>query len=77
MPRQIIDTESSRPAYIRRRVITWTLLILALIIVALVVFELTRAHHPAAAGAAIVLPGNLLLQRNLGPIPHDRRGHAA
>ena len=35
MPRQIIDTESSRPAYIRRNV---TLLALVIVIVALAVY---------------------------------------
>lgn len=77
MPRQIIDTESSRPAYIRRRIITWTIVVVVLLIVAFFVFELLRSHHPATAAAILALPGNLLSQGNLGPIPHDRRGHAA
>jgi hypothetical protein len=44
MPRQIIDTESSRPAYIRRRVTTFVVigvLFVALVAVAWLIF---RSH---------------------------------
>lgn len=77
MPRQIIDTESSRPAYVRRTIIRWTIVVLVIAIVAFFVIELLKSHHPAAASAVLMLPGNLLSQGNLGPIPHDRRGNAA
>jgi hypothetical protein len=77
MPRQIIDTETSRPAYVRRQIITWVVAILVILIVAFFVLELLRSHHPAAAGAAALFPGNLLSRVNLGPIPQIRRGHAA
>lgn len=77
MPRQIIDTESSRPAYNRRVAIRWTVIVLIIVIAVFVVMELLKSHHPAAAGAAALLPGNLLSQGNLGPIPQIRRGHAA
>ena len=77
MPRQIIDTESSRPAYVRRTIIRWTIVILVIVIVAFFVIELLRSHHPATAAGALMIPGNLLSQGNLGPIPHDRRGNAA
>jgi hypothetical protein len=44
MPRQIIDTESSRPAYVRRRVTTFVVIgvvLAALVAVAWVIF---RSH---------------------------------
>ena len=36
MPRQIIDVESSRPAYVRRRVATWVVVLLAAVVLAVV-----------------------------------------
>jgi len=38
MPRQIIDTESSRPRYIRRIVVTTVLVVLAVAILLIAVF---------------------------------------
>ena len=46
MPRQIIDTESSRPAYIRRRVIQAALVLALLVAVFVVAFW---AHHGFSA----------------------------
>jgi hypothetical protein len=43
LPRQIIDTESSRPAYVRRR--TRRLLVTLLIIILLVVAAWLLLHH--------------------------------
>lgn len=54
MPRQIIDIESSRPAYNRRRIFGW---IVVAVVVAIAVFfamELLKSH-PSAAGAFVVL----------------------
>lgn len=38
MPRQIIDTESSRPAYVRRRITTFVVLAVILILTAVAVW---------------------------------------
>ena len=77
MPRQIIDTESSRPAYVRRIAVRWVVAIVVLALVAIVAFEVLKSH-PHLIGAAIVpVPGKFGAQGNLGPIPQYRRGHAA
>jgi uncharacterized membrane protein len=56
MPRQIIDTESSRPQYVRRLVITWVVLVLVvavLIIAAFAVYgRFERPAHPSALPSA-------------------------
>ncbi|HKU80953.1 MAG TPA: hypothetical protein VJP76_02195 [Candidatus Tumulicola sp.] len=44
MPRQIIDVESSRPAYVRRRLTTWIVAV-AVIVAAAVAAWLTWGHH--------------------------------
>ncbi|HEV7180686.1 MAG TPA: hypothetical protein VGN11_12500 [Candidatus Baltobacteraceae bacterium] len=76
MPRQIIDIESSRPAYVRRTIVRWVVLIVLLVIAAFVVLELLKSQHSVAAGVTQV-PGKLAHRVNLGPIPQIRRGHAA
>ena len=64
MPRQIIDTESSRPAYQRRIAIRWIVVVTLIVIIALVAFEVWRtSHHPVAAGMAN--PGNAARLSNL------------
>jgi hypothetical protein len=68
MPREIIDTASSRPAYIRRRIITavlYVVLIVAVVAAGYVYWE----HHRA--------PGNSARQGNLAPVPVSRRVHAS
>jgi hypothetical protein len=48
MPRNIIDTESSRPAYVRRNVTRTITVVIIVIALAVVLFEtLRRAHAPA------------------------------
>ena len=48
MPRQIIDTESSRPAYQRRLLLRWIVAIVLLLIIIFAGFELWKgSHHPA------------------------------
>jgi hypothetical protein len=44
MPRQIIDTESSRPAYVRRRVTTFVVIGIVAIVLAAVAWAILRAH---------------------------------
>lgn len=60
MPRQIIDTESSRPQYVRRLLITWVVLaILAAILVfaAIAAYgRFARPAHPQAVPTAAVQP---------------------
>ena len=49
MPRQIIDVESSRPAYIRRNV---TLAVLVIVIVAVAVYFFVAQRGTVPTGAA-------------------------
>lgn len=60
MPRQIIDTESSRPRYVRRLVITWVVLALVLavlVFLAIAVYgRFAQPAHPAAVPTAAVQP---------------------
>jgi hypothetical protein len=57
VPRQIIDTESSRPAYVRRRITTF-------VVIAVVVLALAAAgwfwmrNHAAAPVETRAVPGN-------------------
>ena len=64
MPRQIIDTESSKPAYQRRMAIRW---IVAIVLIAVAIFIGVEwwlsAHHAAAVG--LVAPGNTVRLSNL------------
>lgn len=45
MPRQIIDVESSRPAYVRRRVTTWVVVVVVAVVVAVAAWAVW-GHHP-------------------------------
>jgi hypothetical protein len=65
VPRQIIDTESSKPAYHRRLAIRWIVTIVLILIVAFVAFELYRSSHHAAA-VGLIAPGNATRLSNLG-----------
>jgi hypothetical protein len=49
VPRRIIDTESSRPAYVRRKILTFVVVILLAITVASVAWFSLKNHNPAAA----------------------------
>lgn len=64
MPRAIIDVESSRPAYVRRRLVSAAIAIVVLLLLAWLVWEIAEhMGHPAT------VPGNSARQGNLGPIP--------
>jgi len=54
VPRQIIDTESSRPAYIRRNIIIAVIVAILLAAVLVGVYELYAAHHHASAGLPFI-----------------------
>lgn len=60
MPRQIIDTESSRPRYVRRLLLTWVALAIAAVVfvlVAIAVYGRFRLPaHPRAVPTAAVQP---------------------
>lgn len=79
MPRPIIDTESSRPAYIRRRVLQ---AIVAVVVLALIVAGVLLLLHRAVAGGAATAPLSGSIQETAptgaesGAFPH-RRSHAA
>jgi cell division septal protein FtsQ len=63
MPRSIIDTESSRPAYRRRLAIRWVIVVLVVLaaVAAGVRYWQATAHKTV----------------NLVPVPHYRREYAA
>lgn len=60
MPRQIIDTESSRPRYVRRLVVTWVVLAIAVVILVLLAIAVygrfQQPAHPRAVPTAAVQP---------------------
>ncbi len=83
MPRQIIDTESSKPVYHRRLAIRWTIAIILIVIAAFVAFELWKASHHAVPVGLMDLhwtgksvPGKADRLSNLGLLS-SRRIYAA
>ena len=56
MPRQIIDTESSKPAYHRRLTIRWIITFILIVIVAFAAFEFWKASHHAVSVGLMALP---------------------
>ncbi|MDQ2872213.1 MAG: hypothetical protein M3R35_03675 [Candidatus Eremiobacteraeota bacterium] len=60
MPRTIIDTESSRPAYVRRQLLTSVIVVAVVALVILLAFEVwaSKRSHPAGVNPAssIVAP---------------------
>jgi hypothetical protein len=77
MPRQIIDTESSRPAYHRRLVVRWLIVVLVLLVAALIGLRLWQAHSPRIVTGAVHFQEKGPGRSNLGPVPHYRRKYAA
>lgn len=75
MPRQIIDTESSKPAYHRRLAVRWTVTIILIVIIAFAAFEFLKASHHAAP-VGLVHPGKAARLSNLGLLS-SRRIYAA
>lgn len=47
VPRQIIDTESSRPAYVRRQIATFIVVALVVLAIAAAAWFLWGRHAPA------------------------------
>ena len=56
MPREIIDTATSRPAYVRRRLVTTAATIVVLLALAFIIWTVF-GHHPSVPMAAV--PGKL------------------
>lgn len=54
MPRQIIDTESSRPAYQRRLTVRWIIVTVLVIILGFLAFEAWKASHPTPANLGLL-----------------------
>ena len=54
MPRQIIDTESSRPAYQRRLLVRWIVGCLVVIILGFLAFMAWKASHPTPANLGLL-----------------------
>ncbi len=78
MPRSIIDTESSRPAYVRRTSIRWAVVV-AVLIAILVAVYFTHFHQAPQHAATRLLPTiqeTSPLGAESGAFPH-RRSHAA
>ncbi len=59
MPRQIIDTESSKPAYRRRLLLRWAIIVVLFIIAVLAGVRVWQATRPRMATGAVVVPGKL------------------
>ena len=60
MPRQIIDTESSRPQYVRRVVVTWVVLVILAVVLIVLAFALygrySRPAHVVTVPSAAAQP---------------------
>lgn len=54
MPRRIIDTESSRPAYQRRVLLRWLVVLAVFVAAVLVATQLWKAHRPSLLNQAPV-----------------------
>jgi uncharacterized membrane protein AbrB (regulator of aidB expression) len=78
MPRQIIDTESGRPAYRRRITLRWIIIVVLVVIAILVAFELWRSTRPRMTTGMTSAPGKVahVLQTTVR-FPHPRRMYAA
>lgn len=77
MPRQIIDTESGRPAYRRRVGIRWLIVLVLFIVAVLAGVRVWQATRPRVAAGAVLVPGKAALIGKQPPVPHFRRKDAA
>jgi hypothetical protein len=77
MPRQIIDTESSRPAYRRRLAVRWVIMLLLCLVAVAAGIRFWQASHPRSGVGRAAVPGKMarLLKPGTGS-PH-RRQYAA
>lgn len=83
MPRQIIDTESSRPAYRRRRLVSWLIVLVLFIAAVLAGVRIWQTTRPRMVTGALVVPGKVALVPKPGPgsprwgAPFNWRDYAA
>jgi hypothetical protein len=77
VPRQIIDTESSRPAYRRRVIVRWTAILLIVVVLVVAGVSWWRSSHHALPAGAGAIPGNAVRVVNQGPVPGYRSRYVA
>ncbi len=66
MPRQIIDTESSKPAYHRRVLLRWVIIIVLFIVAILAALRVWQATRPRMSAGAVLVPGKVALRLKPG-----------
>jgi hypothetical protein len=59
MPRQIIDTESSKPAYRRRLLVRWVIIIVLFIVAVLAAVRIWEATRPRMSTGSVLVPGKV------------------
>lgn len=74
MPRQIIDVESGRPGYVRRRAIRWATVVLVLLVLAIGALVIVRYHE---AHTVRSLQETHRVSAEPRWLSHPRRIHAA
>lgn len=74
MPRQIIDVESGRPGYVRRRAIRWAIVVLVLLVLAIAALVIVRYHE---AHTVRSLQETHRVSAEPRWLSHPRRFHAA
>jgi len=67
MPRQIIDTESSKPAYHRRLVVRWIIILALFIVAVLAAVRIWQSTRPRITAGAVLVPGNVAHVLKPGP----------
>ncbi len=78
MPRQIIDTESGRAAYVRRLVLRWIIIAVLVIVAVLAALRVWQTTHPRVITGTSAAPGKVahVLQTTVR-FPPPRRKYAA
>ncbi len=78
MPRQIIDTESGRAAYVRRLVLRWIIIAVLVIVAVLAALRVWQTTHPRVVTQTSAAPGKVAhaLQTTVR-FPPPRRKYAA
>jgi predicted negative regulator of RcsB-dependent stress response len=77
MPRQIIDTESGRPAYRRRVILRWIVAVVLIAVALAAAFELWQSTRPRLTTGAAAAQGKVaqVLQTTVR-FPRSRRMYA-
>jgi hypothetical protein len=70
VPRQIIDTESSRPAYRRRLLVRWVIVLVLFIAAVLAGVRVWQATRPRMVTGALLFQEKWPSYQNQGPVPH-------